>query len=313
MQLTKSNLIERFETRLTPGFFFILLSLLIIANWLVWFGLKPVATNENNQRIISTLESERDNIKSIIAKACTAIDLRSENSITTPLRPEEVIRNQAPSFKGNLVELLQAATVMVIHKNGSGSGFFIDSNTIVTNRHVVEGIQGDSVQVVSNLLRGTVNAKIISTTRDSNIGGADFALLKINQSVAGIKSLSISGRPTPLQRVIAVGYPGSAIETDNSRIPSPIFTSGDVSAIQPQTTGAELVVHTADISPGSSGGPLTDRCGSIVGINTFVRSNESRSESRRLFALSAETLRKFLEANGQSFSSADTCSAIQAN
>jgi S1-C subfamily serine protease len=314
MGANKSIYISRFETWLTPSLFYILLAVLIAGNLFVWFFLKTGVSVSNNSNVISVLSNERDKLKALLEKACGSAGLVSVDRNSSKLSPDDVSRNQAPSVKGNLVDLLQSATVMVSHSKGSGSGFFIDSNTIVTNRHVVEGINGEAVQISSRAIGSVISAKVISASQGSQVGSADFALLRIDRAPSGIKALSISERPLPLQKVFAVGFPGSAIQTDsNSDFPSPIFTSGDVSAIQPQPSGVELVIHTADISPGSSGGALFDRCGSVVGVNTFVRGDENRSESRRLFALSADSLRKFLDASGQKYSTSANCTSLNTN
>lgn len=314
MEANKLVSIQRFETWLTPSLFNVLLAILIAGNIFVWFFLKTGISAPDNSNVISVLSNERDKLKALLEKACGSAGLISVDRNSSLMTPDDVRRNQAPSVYGNLVDLLQSATVMVSHSKGIGSGFFIDSNTIVTNRHVVEGINGETVNISSRAIGSAISAKVISASQDSQVGSADFALLRIDRVLAGIKALSISGRPIPLQKVFAVGFPGSAIQTDsNSDFPSPIFTSGDVSAIQPQPSGVELVIHTADISPGSSGGALFDRCGSVVGVNTFVRGVESRSESRRLFALSADSLRKFLDASGQKYSTSANCTSVNAN
>mgnify|MGYP000617887797 CR=1 FL=1 len=314
MGINRSIYVKKFETWLKPGLYYFLLAVLITGNLFVWFFLKAEVSATNNSSSISILLTERDKLKLLLDKACGSTELNSVERNGSAMSPEDVTRSQAPSVKGNLVDLLQSAAVMVSHNKGSGSGFFIDSTTIVTNRHVIEDVHGDTVYVSSKSIGGRVPAKIISASQGSQIGSADFALLKIERPISGVKNLNISSRPQPLQKVIAVGFPGSAIQTDsNSELPSPIFTSGDVSAVQPQASGVDLVIHTADISPGSSGGVLSDRCGSVVGVNTFVRGNENKSESRRLFALSADTLKKFLDASGQRYTTSETCSSINGN
>jgi len=86
-----------------------------------------------------------------------------------------------------------------------------------------------------------------------------------------------------------------------------LFTSGDVNTVQPQASGVSLIIHTADISPGSSGGPLVDKCGVVVGVNTFVMAPGDSAEGRRLYALSSDTLRKFLASSRQNYTVAGQC------
>ena len=57
-----------------------------------------------------------------------------------------------------------------------------------------------------------------------------------------------------------------------------------------------LVVHSAQVSPGNSGGPLVDLCGRVVGINTFVQGDQTAAHVN--YALSGGDLLGFLKANG---------------
>ena len=78
-------------------------------------------------------------------------------------------------------------------------------------------------------------------------------------------------------------------------MPAAHFTSGEVSGVQ-QMQGAPVVIHTAAINRGNSGGPLADRCGRIVGVNTFIRTDRETAY-RADYALPAVTLLTFLGQN----------------
>jgi hypothetical protein len=117
--------------------------------------------------------------------------------------------------------------------------------------------------------------------------------------------LSVSRDVDRLDNVIAAGYPAIVIETDENyqrlmegdmtAMPTVSFTDGIVTAMQ-HPSGADLILHSATVSPGNSGGPLVDRCGRVVGVNTFVRSEETYR--RMNYALAADELMKFLNDNG---------------
>lgn len=311
----RSRHVEKFEAWLKPGLFYFFLALLILLNLIVWFGWKPFENTNASPEVIAGLRAERDRLQGLLGATCTAPELQSYGrgeSGPLPAGAASSPDTAVPPQDG-LVGLLQSAAVVVIHAEGSGSGFFIDPTTIVTNRHVVEDVKGDTVVIASKAIGTFLKAKIVSITRGSDIGSADFALLRLEQPPAGIKVLPIAKQPGPLQHVVAVGFPGSGIRSDQGQVPSPIYTAGDVSAVQPQASGVTLIIHTADISPGSSGGALVDRCGSVVGVNTFVQSSNSKAEGRRLYALSADSLRKFLDASGQSYTNAGDCQASRVN
>lgn len=310
MTAKTAAIIARFENWLKPSLFYFFLGLLIILNLIVWFGWRTGVNIGTAPEIVNGLRAERDRLQGILSETCTSAELQSySRSESGPLLPSrnELKSQSEVSQQSSLVQSLQTAAVVINHPDGSGSGFFIDPTTVVTNRHVIEGVKGGTVLIANKTFGSFVKAKIISATHDSAIGGADFALLRLEEPIQGIKSLPIARQPALLQHVVAVGFPGSGIRSDQGQVPTPIYTSGDVSAVQPQSSGVTLVIHTADISPGSSGGALVDRCGSVVGVNTFVQSADSRAESRRLYALSADSLRKFLDASGQHYTNAGDC------
>lgn len=183
----------------------------------------------------------------------------------------------------------------------SGTGFAISPDTIVTNRHVVAQARNGQFFVTSKYLGAEqVPARLLATTSDSQFGNSDFAVLQL-QGGKPLTPLNIGDDPQPLESVVAAGYPGLAVDTDsNVDTPEVVYSQGDVSVVQPQPNGTNLVIHTANISPGSSGGPLLNRCGTVVGVNTFVTSGDGLT-GRALYSLSGKTLATFLKDSSIAF------------
>ncbi|WP_404382937.1 trypsin-like peptidase domain-containing protein [Caenispirillum salinarum] len=221
--------------------------------------------------------------------------------------PPEAVPPGSPD--GSLVGLMDRSTALVLAPSadgsgvGTGTGFFVAPGVLVTNRHVVE--QGSGTALVINHEAGTaMEATVAAMTPNSDFGQPDFAILTV-PGAESLPHLSIAQEVERMQPVIAAGFPGLVTETDESfrqlmsgdlsSAPEVSFTDGIVTARQ-GGAGVELILHSAAISPGNSGGPLIDMCGNVVGVNTFVRSEET---FRRMnYALSHDVLAEFLAANG---------------
>jgi S1-C subfamily serine protease len=206
-----------------------------------------------------------------------------------------------------LVSLLEAATVRVLVFSdqmkylGHGTGFFIDKNTVVTNRHVIEA--GKRFAITSSFLgKEPLPARLIAATRDSEYTNPDFAVLRAEKVPTNVRALAISTQPKLLQTVVASGFPSSEIRVDANLVtPNTVFSQGEVSVLQPQPNNMVLVLHTARIATGSSGGPLVNRCGNVVGVNTFIGAQTDKFSDRSLYALSGNALRSFLDQSGVSY------------
>lgn len=206
-----------------------------------------------------------------------------------------------------LVSLLEAATVRVLVFSdqmkylGHGTGFFIDKNTVVTNRHVIEA--GKKFAITSSFLgKEPLPARLIAATRDSEYTNPDFAVLRAEKVPANVRALAVSTQPKLLQTVVASGFPSSEIRVDANLVtPNTVFSQGEVSVLQPQPNNMVLVLHTARIATGSSGGPLVNRCGNVVGVNTFIGAQTDKFSDRSLYALSGNALRSFLDQSGVSY------------
>ena len=184
----------------------------------------------------------------------------------------------------NLAAALEQATVLVISAQGdSGSGFFVAPNYVVTNHHVVSrAAPGSEALVLSKHLKTGYVGTVVATSQPGQTTQADFAVIQVDLPAGAIRPLPIAVEPAALSEVVAAGYPAIAIAQDRDlrrllatgdlkSAPQLVLTKGTVSAVQNKERNTPMVLHSADISAGNSGGPLIDTCGRVVGINTFRR------------------------------------------
>ncbi|SKA13360.1 Trypsin-like peptidase domain-containing protein [Enhydrobacter aerosaccus] len=215
---------------------------------------------------------------------------------------------------GDLATALERSTVLIVSPNGdSGSGFFVSSNVVVTNHHVVGDVPvGSEVLLVSKALKTPYIGQVLATSPKER---GDFALIRADVPAGTALPLPLAAEPTALGDVVAAGYPaiGIAMDRDLHRLadgdlkaaPQVVLTKGTVSAVQNRDRGP-IVLHSADISPGNSGGPLVDTCGRVVGINTFLVSDQQTSKAN--YALGASWLAAYLRSSKAAFDwRSDSC------
>ncbi|MCW1754168.1 MULTISPECIES: serine protease [Rhizobium] len=220
------------------------------------------------------------------------------------------LRPPGQANAGSIVDLVERATVLVIArerdgKSSTGTGFFVAPQRILTNRHVVETADRNAIYVTNAALSGVRPVKLQSMTDTSDFGASDFALLDLDGS-GSPQALSVTTSAAKGDNVLAAGFPSVFMETDpqfqaliqgqQSSAPAMVLTQGIVTVFQTSPSGVPLVLHSADISPGNSGGPLIDYCGRVVGVNTFLRT-DSDDQMRLNFALKTDSLLDFLKAN----------------
>ena len=191
---------------------------------------------------------------------------------------------------------------------GHGSGIAISPTRIVTNAHVVES----AVQYPGNVALGVVPSegqksfagKLIAI--DTN---RDLALIEITEGRLPAAAV-FTGPLDSGADVVALGYPGNVdlatARSANDYITprTPTRSEGNMSNMQ-AVDGVAMLIHTAKISRGNSGGPLVDQCGRIVGINTAITRADD-GDSPFAFAISARELTRFLADANQSYASIGT-------
>ncbi|HYE91141.1 MAG TPA: trypsin-like peptidase domain-containing protein [Terriglobales bacterium] len=145
-----------------------------------------------------------------------------------------------------------------------GSGFFIDrEGYAITNAHVVDGAASLSVTLD--------NGEKFPARTIGLDPVLDLALLRV-EGKNGVPTARFGDSSTLRvgEEVVAIGNPIGLDQT---------MTRGIVSGLNrllPGVSDQPMIQTDAPINPGNSGGPLVDRCGSVMGINTFI-SEEAQS------------------------------------
>ena len=179
-----------------------------------------------------------------------------------------------------IAEKALAATVYLEMKDrngetlGFGSGFFVRENLIATNYHVIEGASHGTVKLVGKYT--TYNIEGITATDETN----DLVLLKV--TAYGIK-------PLPLGNSDDVKIGTTIYVAGNPKGLEGTFSDGIISSRRDRYAKERLQM-TAPISPGSSGGPVLNRKGEVIGVSFMTLEGGQNLN----FAIPSNYLKKLL-------------------
>ncbi len=135
-----------------------------------------------------------------------------------------------------------------------GSGFYFEKNLIATNYHVIKGSNSIVIKNLGTLAKSE-NVRVKSYSEE-----LDVAILEVgtmNSSFLPLNTIS----PEIGDNIIAIGNPKGLEGT---------ISTGIVSGIRKLSEQYSLIQITSPISPGSSGGPVLDSQGRVIGISTFT-------------------------------------------
>jgi serine protease Do len=112
------------------------------------------------------------------------------------------------------------------------------------------------------------------------------------------------------EQLFVYGFPGPV--TNNNYVSTesaiePTLTTGIVSAIKNSVAGWPLIQMDANINRGSSGGPVCDEKGEVVGLTTFGSLENSGGLAAGLnFAIPVSILEEYLDSAGVSANPSET-------
>ena len=176
----------------------------------------------------------------------------------------------------------------------TGSGFAVTNNGwVLTNAHVVKNCQ-------------YVKIGDFGTGQDIRIDSHDdLALIKLPD---GVKTKPLYLRRNVIrlgEDIIALGFPLDGLLSDSIKM-----TTGNVNSLSGVENDIRYLQISTPIQPGSSGGPVIDRQGHVIGITTSGLSKTFADESGFIaqnvnFAIRARVAELFLETEGITVSYAD--------
>jgi len=189
----------------------------------------------------------------------------------------------------SVTQARQPSQNRLLTKRSNGTAFAVSiDGYALTNFHVVKGC--DEMRIA-----GRTDSVSVKTTDSVN----DLALLQIASEFA--EPAPLIADPSKLRQgadVIVFGYPLNSVLSSGGNL-----TPGTVSALTGLGNNTNQIQITAPIQPGSSGSPVLDRKGSVVGVVSMklddiksARATGSIPQNVN-FAVNGQTVKTFLDAN----------------
>lgn len=168
-----------------------------------------------------------------------------------------------------------ASIGMITDRTGAvASGFFVNPKMFVTNHHVTEDLDVKSAKIEMKDDRVYRVKRIVKEFKL-----CDLAIVEIKDECEDVIELADGVSISKNDEVFSIGNPTD----EDMNVDYFHLTKGRINKIDDDswfydqddnyTHEAYVIQHTAMIRPGNSGGPLLNRSGQVVGVNTFFYSD----------------------------------------
>ncbi len=180
-------------------------------------------------------------------------------------------------------------------KSGTGTLFFVSSTGMaITNHHAVGGCGELRIEGRDGI------AKLVTEDKVN-----DLALVQVPGEVKG--SAPINANPGKLRQgedIVVFGFPLNAVLSSGGNL-----TPGVVSALTGLGNNTNQIQITAPIQPGSSGSPVLNKKGEVIGVVAMKLSDSKLAKATGQvgqnvnFAVNGQTLKTFLDTNKVNYTS----------
>ena len=186
--------------------------------------------------------------------------------------------NAAGGVIGERLDGMPAPVCNGNQKGGLGTGFAVNQYHVVTNAHVLYCCK--KVTVLDLTCSNEVEATVVSTEQKSDLG-----LLRLDLPLKHYATLG-SGKELALGEAVST-YDRKPKRNDWCQY---TFGQGKVTKLNWMPDDSRLMLHDSPTSRGSSGGPLLDASGYVVGVS-------QRTDGRTSSSIKPQLLKAFLKSN----------------
>ena len=164
----------------------------------------------------------------------------------------------AESVARRIAEQTMPSVVMLVAEDSKGqpqqfgSAFFIAEDTLVSNWHVVR----NAARAYGNTVQGNKKLRVVGAMASD-----------CDQDLVLLKTEGGNGKPLKLADFSKIAVGDEVFAVGNPQGLEGTFSGGMVSSIRNEK-GVKILQVTAPISEGSSGGPVVNTSGEVVGVAT---------------------------------------------
>jgi TPR repeat protein len=208
-------------------------------------------------------------------------------------REERTANQVKPAITGSLAKV-GTGTLFVVNKSGQA----------ITNHHVAGGCTELRVQGREGVARPVADDKV-----------NDLALVQVQGGITDFARIaSDPGKLRQGDDIVVFGYPLNTVLSSGGNL-----TPGVISALTGLGNNTHQIQITAPIQPGSSGSPVLNRTGDVVGVVSMKLSDAKMVKATGQvgqninFAVSGQTLKTFLDTHKVDYSTSSMFALDKSN
>jgi S1-C subfamily serine protease len=197
--------------------------------------------------------------RSILVTLCAAVGILGSTSVLTLAADNSATADLIDKVEPSVVRI----DVTKGEDKGVGSGYVVDADGLLaTNFHVMVG-----ATEATAVFKNGETAKILGTVLWDK--KRDIAIVKIDKKSLPALPLA-AATPRKGESVLAFGAPVGFSFSASEGIVSAVRDGKELGEDEKDPLPGTWIQTTAPISPGNSGGPLVNREGQVVAMNTMV-------------------------------------------
>ena len=251
---------------------------------------------EDQKQTITNLENIETELNRQKAKLTEENEILTENNTKMSLLLSERVLGQRDEIY-RVGNDMRKSVVLVSDHNSYGTGFFVSNNgCILTNAHVTDGNSRMTIELSDGRkYSGTVlkegNAAL---NNRANSNQFDLALIKIDETSIPIPINTVN--PNIDEMIILIGHPGELGEW--------VIAAGSYNG-KSDTIPSEHEFSLPSVFGGSSGSPIVNMKGELVGVNWGSGLNDPLNQNDNIVVWE-DNLGKFIMNNQHSIAETST-------